>query len=61
MIYKGYRGKVEYDDEAEIYHGFVADIDDVITFQGSTILELFRAFADSIEDYIEFVAEVRID
>lgn len=31
---KGYMGKVEFDDEATIFHGEVMNTRDVITFQG---------------------------
>ena len=34
MQHKGYTGKVEFDDEAEIFHGEVIGLRDVITFQG---------------------------
>ena len=34
MEYKGYVGRVEYDDEAAIFHGEVINTRDVITFQG---------------------------
>ncbi len=34
MEYKGYTTKVEFDDEAEIFHGEVIGIKDVVTFQG---------------------------
>ena len=34
MEYKGYVGKVEFDDEAGIFHGEVLDTRDIITFQG---------------------------
>ena len=32
MKHKGYTGKVEFDDEAEIFHGEVIGLRDVITF-----------------------------
>ena len=35
MEYRGYIGKVEFDDEAGIFHGEVLDTRDVITFQGT--------------------------
>ncbi len=56
MIYKGYQGKVEFDDEAGIFHGEVINTRDVITFQGSSVAELKRAFQDSVDDYLEFCA-----
>lgn len=54
MRYKGYEGSVTFDDEAEIFHGEVINTKDVITFQGSTVKELKKAFKESIDDYLEF-------
>lgn len=54
MEYKGYVGKVEFDDEAEIFHGEVLDTRDVITFQGQSVDELKTAFEESIDDYLAF-------
>src|SRR5438445_13007421 len=57
MEYKGYAGRVEYDDEAVVFHGKSINSRDVITFQGSTVAELRKAFRDSIEDYLAFCNE----
>ncbi len=57
MRYKGYTGRVEYDDEAKIFHGEVLDTKDLITFQGSSVEEIENAFKDSIDDYLEFCRE----
>jgi predicted HicB family RNase H-like nuclease len=57
MEYKGYVGKVEFDDEAEIFHGEVLDTRDVITFEGQTTTELKTAFQKSIDDYLAFCAQ----
>ena len=54
MEYKGYIGKVEFDDEAGIFHGEVLDTRDIITFQGKTVAELKTAFQESIDDYLAF-------
>lgn len=54
MKYKGYTGKVEFDEDAEIFHGEIIDTRDVITFQGKNVDELKQAFKDSINDYLEF-------
>jgi len=56
MKYKGYLGQVEFDDEANIFHGEVIGLKDVITFQGTTAKEIQKAFRDSIDDYLEFCA-----
>jgi predicted HicB family RNase H-like nuclease len=46
MKYKGYTGIVEYDDDAKLFHGDVINTRDVITFQGTTVEEIERAFKD---------------
>lgn len=54
--YKGYLGHIEYDEEADIFHGEVVNTRDVITFQGRNTKEIKAAFRDSIEDYLAFCA-----
>ena len=57
LEHKGYIGHVEFDEEAEIFHGEVINTRDVITFQGKSIKELKKAFVDSVEDYLAFCKE----
>lgn len=57
MTYKGYIGNVAYDDDAEIFHGEVTGLRDVVTFRGKTVEELKTAFRESVEDYLAFCAE----
>jgi len=57
MEYKGYIAKVEFDDEANIFHGEVINLRDVITFEGASVDELWQAFKDSVDDYLDFCAE----
>ena len=54
MTYKGYAGSVRFDDEAEIFHGEVTGLRDVVTFQGRTVDELKAEFQHSIDDYLEY-------
>lgn len=56
LQHKGYIGVVEFDDEANIFHGEVLHVNDIITFQGSTVEELRAAFVASVEDYLDFCA-----
>lgn len=53
MSYRGYKGYFEYDEKADIFHGQVIGIRDVITFQGRSIDDLKVALKDSIDDYLE--------
>jgi predicted HicB family RNase H-like nuclease len=56
MEHKGYFGRVEFDDEANLFHGEVINLRDVVTFQGETVKQLRKAFRDSVDDYLEFCA-----
>jgi len=59
MRYKDDEATVEYDEDAEIFHGEVADLRDLITFQGKSVTALKKAFADSIEDYLSLLQDTR--
>ena len=54
MNYKGYCGKVEFDDEAGIFYGDVMGLRDVVTFKGKSVKELQKSFKESIDDYLAF-------
>jgi predicted HicB family RNase H-like nuclease len=57
MQYKGYTAKVEYDDEAGLFHGYVLNLRDVITFQGTSVEELRHEFRESVDDYLDWCSE----
>ena len=57
MQYKGYLSHIKFDDNANIFHGEVINIRDIITFQGKSVDELKKAFEDSVEDYLVFCAD----
>ena len=56
MIYKGYSAASDYDRDASLYHGEVAGVRDVVTFQAATLEELEAAFRESVDDYLAFCA-----
>lgn len=57
MEYRGYRGVVTFDSEADLLHGEVVDTRDVITFQGSSVSEVNQAFRDSVDEYLTICSE----
>jgi len=57
MEYKGYIGKAEIDEEAGILYGEVVNVRDVITFEGTTVEEVQKAFRESVDDYLDFCAQ----
>ncbi|EJN03086.1 type II toxin-antitoxin system HicB family antitoxin [Phyllobacterium sp. YR531] len=54
MHYKGYEAVIEFDEDADLFHGEIVNLRDVITFQGASAATLKKAFAESVEDYLEF-------
>jgi predicted HicB family RNase H-like nuclease len=54
MTYKSYEASVEFDEDADIFHGEVINLRDVVTFQGRSVDELKRAFSESVDDYLAF-------
>ena len=61
MIYKGYVGEVEYDDECKIFSGSVINTKTVITFQGTSVEELNKEFQLSVDDYLDWCKQDGID
>ena len=61
MEYKGYHAMVEFDEEAEVFHGRVIDIHDIITFEGESISALKKEFKVSIDEYLKFCSEKGVD
>jgi len=57
MEYKGYIGFVNFDNEAKLFHGEVINTKDVITFQGTSVNQLEKAFHESINDYLQWCKE----
>lgn len=57
LEHQGYLGRVEFDDEAGVFHGEVVGIRDVVMFEGESVDELRQAFRDSVDDYLAFCEE----
>ena len=57
MDYKGYRARVVYDNDAEVLHGEVEGLLDVITFTATNVAALRSAFHTSVDDYLVMCAQ----
>ncbi len=55
--YKGYIGKVDFNEEKDLFHGEVINTRDVITFKGKSVRELKKGLRDSVDDYLDFCKE----
>lgn len=54
MKYKNYIATIEYDPDANHFHGEILGMRDVVTFCGTSVKELEKEFRNSVDDYIEF-------
>lgn len=54
MEHRGYVGVVQYDDTDRIFHGRVAAIQDVVSFEGQSVEALEAAFRAAVDDYLAF-------
>lgn len=55
--YNGYTGSIEVSVEDECLHGRIQFIDDMITYEGSSLPELKRSFEEAVDRYIEHCKE----
>ncbi len=51
--YKDYLGSVRFSAENKVFYGKIEGIDDLVTFEGSSVEGLVSAFEEAVEDYIE--------
>ncbi|MBN7812505.1 type II toxin-antitoxin system HicB family antitoxin [Algoriphagus sp. H41] len=58
MEYKSFVGSVSFSTEDEIFHGKIEGIDDLVTFEGSSVSGLKTAFEEAVEDYLETCEQI---
>jgi len=51
--YKGYIGSIEYSSEDKCFFGKLEMIDDLVTFEATTALELEENFQAVVDEYLE--------
>lgn len=61
MNYKGYIGKIEYDDDNREFSGCVINTRAVITFYGTSADEMEKEFHASVDDYLAWCSEDGIE
>ena len=53
MNYRGYRGKVHYNDDDSVFHGKVEGIRALVSYEGTDAVSLRKAFEAAVDDYLE--------
>ena len=61
MEYKGYFADVEYDDSVKEFVGYTVNMRDVLSFGGTTVAALERAFHETVDTYLDWCASDGID
>lgn len=50
--YKNYLATINFSPEDEVFFGKIFGIDDVVTFEGTSVEELKNAFHEAVDDYL---------
>ncbi|MBO9731875.1 MAG: type II toxin-antitoxin system HicB family antitoxin [Chitinophaga sp.] len=53
LQYKGFLGSVHFSAEDDVFFGKIEEIDDLISFEASTVKDLHISFEEAVEDYLE--------
>ena len=51
--YNEFIGSVHFNAEDDIFYGKIEGINDLVSFEGSTVQELKKSFREAVEDYLE--------
>lgn len=57
LMYRGYSGSIEIDDESDCLFGRVLYINDLVNYEGSSVPELRSSFEAAVEDYLQVCKE----
>lgn len=57
MTYKGYTGRVEFDERDNILIGRLLGITDIVGFHADNVPELRAAFEEAVDDYLDACAK----
>lgn len=53
MRYKDYYASINYEDETKTFYGKIEDIDDLVSFEGTTVEQLQKNFKYMVEEYLQ--------
>jgi predicted HicB family RNase H-like nuclease len=53
MKYKDYFGSVHYDDDDRVFHGKVEFIRALVSYEGTDVASLRKAFEEAVDDYFD--------
>ena len=57
LEYKSYIGTIEFSADDNCFFGKIIGINDLVSFEGSSVEEIRTAFTEAVDDYLEMCAE----
>ncbi|MFZ4526765.1 MAG: type II toxin-antitoxin system HicB family antitoxin [Chlorobium sp.] len=57
LVYKDYIGSVHFNADDEVFFGKIEGIEDLVSFEGDSVIELKKAFEEAVDDYLEICKE----
>ncbi len=61
LKYKNFIGSAHFSMEDEVFYGKIMGINDLISFEGSSVKELKISFEEAVEDYVYLCEKMRKD
>ena len=61
LEYKSYYATVHFSAEDEVFFGKIIGINDVVSFEGATVVSLKKAFREAVDDYLAACAALGKD
>jgi predicted HicB family RNase H-like nuclease len=61
LQYKGYFATVHFSGDDDVFYGKILGINDLVSFEGSTVKELKKSFQDAVDDYLEICKKLKKD
>ncbi len=58
LEHKGFKAKIEYSADDNVFFGRLIGIDDIVSFHGETVKELKKAFKESVDFHIEVCEKI---
>lgn len=57
--YKGYLGAIKYNEETNMYRGYLINTNDLVNYQAYTLDDLYYEFKCAVDDYLDFKEEIK--
>lgn len=57
--YKGYLGAIIYEEETNMYRGYLINTHDLVNYQAYTLDDLYYEFKCAVDDYLDFKEEIK--